>query len=292
MKIMFIAKSDGELTQVDFWNLYKDAFIPHSEQYPLLVASDVIKNVNVVFPQAQAMVLPGPPQRFVVRGVARQTEDQDVRFKCLWDRSRCPVETFNSPGELYEHVLQHISTLDEDATCQWASCVVQLPRRTIHTHVLTHVRGSQPPARHPFQGDHVTLPSKDAAYPTLDPTSRPPPPIQAIMSYRQPVGEPQTTSLTALLCIRLLFHASFASIDAAPRLDADHFGFPGAVEDDDGDQTLPIAVASERELEGEARGRKAFASVKRLLGEVQLRDDTMMGWIREMFDADVAPVSL
>ncbi|EIN13967.1 hypothetical protein PUNSTDRAFT_56613 [Punctularia strigosozonata HHB-11173 SS5] len=290
MKIMFVAKSDGELTQVDFWNLYKDAFIPHAESYPLLVASDVIKNVNVVFPQAQAMVLPGPPQRFVVRGVARQTEDEDVRFKCLWNRSQCPVETFNSPGELYEHLLEHIATADEDASCQWSSCAVQLPRPNLHTHVLTHVRSSQPPARHPLQGDFVTLPTQSATHPIPDPTTRPPPPTQAVVSYRQPIGEPLSTSLTALLCIRLLYHSSFASVDAAPRLDVDHFGFPGLVEEDDGDHTQRVVVTTEKELEGEMRGRRAFASTRNLLEEVKLRDDTMMGWIREMLDTDVLAV--
>ncbi len=71
---MFIGKPDGELTQVDFWNLYKDVFAPHQDKYPLLVASDVIKNVNLVFPEAQAMVLQDPVQRFIVRGVDRRKD--------------------------------------------------------------------------------------------------------------------------------------------------------------------------------------------------------------------------
>ena len=71
MRTMFVAKGDGIVTQVDFWNLYKDTFTPYIEKYPLLVASDVIKNVNAVFPAAQAMVLQDPVQRFVVQGVDR-----------------------------------------------------------------------------------------------------------------------------------------------------------------------------------------------------------------------------
>ena len=103
---MFIAKPDGELTQVDFWNLYKDVFLPHQERYPLLVASEVIKNVNAVFPQAQAMVLPGPPQRFVVRGVdRRQGPSTSTQFKCRWDQSQCAAEPFVATDALYEHIL-------------------------------------------------------------------------------------------------------------------------------------------------------------------------------------------
>src|SRR5438552_3100798 len=114
MKTMFIAKSEGELTQVDFWNLYKDAFTPYQDHRPILVASDVIKNVNVVFPQAQAMVLPGPPQRFVVKGVDRRKDDVVIeRFKCHWDHSECPQAAFEHPGQLYEHILEHVSASEE-----------------------------------------------------------------------------------------------------------------------------------------------------------------------------------
>ncbi|KAH0838027.1 hypothetical protein J3R83DRAFT_6267 [Lanmaoa asiatica] len=124
MKTMFIAEPDGELTQVDFWNLYKDAFTPHSEHFSVLVASDVIKNVNVVFPQAQAMVLPGPPQRFIVRGVSRRKETQaSQRFKCQWDRSQCSATPSSSIGELYDHLIQHVNDLEAShPVCLWSHC--------------------------------------------------------------------------------------------------------------------------------------------------------------------------
>jgi chromatin structure-remodeling complex subunit RSC9 len=38
----------------------------------------------------------------------------------------------------------------------------------------------------------------------------------------------------------------------------------------------------EYESEGERRGRKAFAVVRRLLEGVRIADDTLMGWIMEM----------
>ena len=42
MRTTFVPDSEGQLTQVEFWNLYKDTFTPHQEKVPLLVASDVI----------------------------------------------------------------------------------------------------------------------------------------------------------------------------------------------------------------------------------------------------------
>ena len=40
-------------------------------------------------------------------------------------------------------------------------------------------------------------------------------------------------ALTALLCVRVLFRTAFASAEAAPRADDDHFGFPGVIDEPD-----------------------------------------------------------
>ena len=95
--------------------------------------------------------------------------------------------------------------------------------------------------------------------------------------------------MTALLCIRVLFRASFASAEAAPRVDENHFGFPGLIEEvgeKEGDEELSGGTASERE--GERRGRKAFDSVRYLLEGVRLCEDTLMAWIMEMLDAGLS----
>lgn len=131
---MFTAEPTGELTQVDFWNLYKDTFTPYQTSYHLLVASDVIKNVSVVFPQAQAMVLPGPPQRFVVRGVDRRKDLCPLeQFRCRWHYSQCPAGTLGSTSELYEHILQeHINPHEgTELPCAWATCRTCSLRREI-----------------------------------------------------------------------------------------------------------------------------------------------------------------
>ncbi|KAH7927266.1 hypothetical protein BV22DRAFT_1007277 [Leucogyrophana mollusca] len=296
MKVMFVAKPDGELTQVDFWNLYKDVFTPHVERYPVLVASDVIKNVNVVFPQAQAMVLPGPPQRFVVRGVDRRKESQaSQKFKCQWDRSQCSAPPFESAGELYDHLLQHVNGNDPtELVCLWSSCPLsQVPKSHFRLHVLTHISSNQPPAKLPSQDDTITLSSDGDVYPTAEPTRRQPPPArQTSITYRRPVVDPPSSSLTALLCIRILFRTSFVSMDAAPRVDADHFGFPGVVEEDEGEDGYDDGAAQEgNEREGQRRGRRAFVGVRRLMEGVRMKDEVLMSWIVEMIDAGVTGIN-
>ena len=52
---MFELHAKSEVTQVDFWTLYRDVFTPHGLT---LGASEVIKNVTVLRPEAIAMVLP------------------------------------------------------------------------------------------------------------------------------------------------------------------------------------------------------------------------------------------
>jgi chromatin structure-remodeling complex subunit RSC9 len=300
MKLMFVPKTDGELTQVDFWNLYKDVFTPYHESYPALGASDVIKSVNVVFPQAQAMVLPGSVQRFVVRGVDRRKEDTSSNmFRCQWRRSQCSATPYNSPGELYEHLLEHIAADEIEAAdegglhCLWATCPVSpLPKASLRAHVLTHLSSSQPLPKHPTQDDTITLPSVQYPYPMTTPTTRPPPPPRkTTITYRKPILDPPSSSLTALLCIRILFRTSFISTDEAPRVDADHFGFPGFVEDVEGIEEDQESV-EDSEKEGEKRGRKAFVGVRRLMEKVQIRDETLMSWIAEMVDAGISGTTM
>ncbi|KAJ7207392.1 hypothetical protein B0H12DRAFT_1158813 [Mycena haematopus] len=292
MKLMFVAKPDGELTQVDFWNLYKDAFSPYSNEHPLLVASDVIKNVSVVFPSAQAMVLQGNVQKFIVRGVdRRKVSVATERFKCLWNRSQCAAPAFMDPGHLFDHILDHLTATDEsECPCLWASCPqTALPKAVLRPHILTHISSLQPPLKHPSQSDTITLSSPHAPYPIADPTSRPPPPPRSTtINFQQPVVDPPSTSLTALLCIRILFRASFTSSEEAPRADADHFGFPGLVEGgDEPEVESRDEMSIDKEREGEMRGRKAFVGVRRLMEGVRIKDETLMGWITEMVDAGI-----
>ncbi|KAK1232413.1 Chromatin structure-remodeling complex protein rsc9 [Marasmius sp. AFHP31] len=288
MKIMFVSKTDGELTQVDFWNLYKDTFSQYDDKYPLLVASDVIKNVNFVFPHAQAMVIPGPPQRFVVRGVDRRKDTVVAdKMRCQWDRSQCVHETITSHNDLVKHLLAHLDPIAEDSpdcACLWSTCNrTGITKMQLRSHVLTHLWSPQSPDKHPSQSDTITLSSPTSKYPIPQPTSRTPPaPRSTVINYKRPVADPPSTSLTALLCIRILFRFSFTATEAAPRVDEDHFGFPGLVEDGD---PLDIVESTDSDSEGERRGRRAFVNVRALMERVQIKDEVLNGWIEEMVDA-------
>lgn len=286
---MFELDPDSEVTQVDFWTLYRDVFTSYSLA---LGASDVIKNVTVMWPEAVAMVLPGPPQKFVVRGVARRKNNRTdaEKFQCKWDRGECGEARFTSSSELYEHILeQHINPHTKpELHCTWANCSHRvLSKAHIRGHVLTHLPSMQPQPKHPMQDDRVTLPYQGYPHPVAEPTKRPPPPPRsATISYTRPTADPPSSALTALLCIRVLFRVSFASSDAAPQFDEDHFGFPGIVEDDEEkDGSEQVSSATDSEKEGERRGRKAFMGVRYLLEGVQIRDEVLNGWITEMVDA-------
>ena len=74
-------------------------------------------------------------------------------------------------------------------------------------------------------------------------------------------------------------------MEAAPRVDADHFGFPGTVEDDeDGIEDASLEDSDER---GARRGRKAFISIGRLLESVQMKEESLMGWVVEMVHSSI-----
>lgn len=299
MKAMFVLNPEGELTQVEFFQLYSVTFTPFGEVSPLLAPADVIKNVNVVYPSAQALLLPGPPQKFVVRGVARKQiklPNQD-RYKCQWDRGQCPNPFgAQNPGDLYDHMLS-VHLVRGDSTsgphhCLWATCKQgPMSLKHLRSHVLTHIPLTQPFPKHSSQSDVVTLPDPGHQHPVDDPTKRSiVPPREFFVPSSRVTKDPPPMALTALLCVRVLFRTAFASAEAAPRADDDHFGFPGIIDEQDDAQTQQQqqardAQTEDKEREGELRGRGAFAAVREMLGEVRIRDDTLMGWVVEMVTA-------
>ena len=291
---MFVARVDGEMTQVDFWNLYKDTFNPFADRYVPLAASDVIKNVTNVFPTAQAMVLQGSTPRFIVRGVDRRKDVITADpFRCFWHRGSCDAQPFASSSELHEHVLGHLSELENpEDPCQWSTCPqASLPNARLKNHVLTHIAGPIPAEKHPSQSDTITLPTEPYPHPSATPTQRPPPPPRkTLITYDRPVADPSSTGLTALLILRLLFRTSITTSETAVRHDEDHFGFPGIVEDPLDPSEIVDANQKLKDREGERRGRRAFNNIRRLLEDIQLKDATLMSWITEMLDAGIEEV--
>jgi chromatin structure-remodeling complex subunit RSC9 len=98
------------------------------------------------------------------------------------------------------------------------------------------------------------------------------------------VKDPSSAALTALLIVRLVFRISSVNTDAVLRADADHFGFPGVVEEmeEEHDATVDAEI-----LKGERLGRRAIKSARYLMEGVNIRDATLMGWITEMIAASL-----
>ena len=283
-------KADGEMTQVDFWTLYRDRFTQLTPGN-ILPASDVIKHVSAVFPQAQAMVVNvGATQRFVVRGVARRAGDVFAeRLRCAWGRVPCDAPSFASAGALADHVLEHVNALEGvEHACMWGLCPqTTLPKSALRRHVLTHLPESQPIALHPEQGNTISLPSAGYPHPVPNPTTRPSPPAgKDSMVVKKPLADPPSSALTALLCIRVLYRTAHASVETAPKRDADHFGFPGVVEDeeDDGQEETSTDDREEQALE---RGKRAFTRVRNLLSGVYIKQDSLQCWVIEMTQASM-----
>ncbi len=151
------------------------------------------------------------------------------------------------------------------------------------------------PERHPSQSDTITLSAGTTSptYPAGNPITRsPPPPRSTTINYRRPLVDPPSSSLTALLCIRILFRTSFASADEAPRIDEDHFGFPGIVEEvveDIEDVVIANRASKDREKEENGGAGRAFINVRQLMEGVRIRDENLMGWITEMATVDTEP---
>lgn len=288
-----------ELTQVEFWNMYKDSFTPFNDRSPLLAASDVIKHASVIYPSAVAMVLPGPPQRFIIRGITRRKKLVPADNKvCQWNQGQCTAGPFPTHEELYQHVKAHLDnqrvTNDQSACrCMWATCQHTATSAAILApHVWTHL----PLKKDETSADsgslpEITLATAEEEYPTPDATQRPvPPPPKTTVSSREPVGDPPSGALGALLVLRTLFRAAFAGGDEAPRADADHFGFPGIQDEPDTEeaQLERGAGETEEEKEGSRRGRQAFVGVRGLMTNVRIRDPALMSWIDEMLDATLS----
>jgi chromatin structure-remodeling complex subunit RSC9 len=311
MQRMFDVSPRAEMTQVDFWNLYKGAFAVYGTDN-MLPATDLIKLVTTVFPAAMAMVIPGAngkPPKFVIKGLERKRAAAEGRTKCHWDKWGCPEPAFGTPAELSAHVRSHLM-LNPTTKCLWGSCTHSSPTTELfERHLLTHLPlPDLVHTRHPGQVDDVMVP------PGIDtdadmgmPTTRPIPPVPPVpTTYSKPREDPPSTSLCALLIMRILYRTSFAQAEVVMKTDGDHFGFPGVeqnvgrngeeiIEGDGGSGKEDGVVVQDYgydEAEGQRKGKDAFKGIGSMLASVQIHDGAIMAWIDEMVDSIKAlPIS-
>lgn len=292
MRAMFRTAPEHELLQVEFWRLYQEPLMPFAQANPLMSATEIIKTVSTVFPHAQALV--NGTGKFVIRGIARKPapEPRADQCNCLWDQGTCTAAPFDAPADLFRHVQTHLMLLPADESrCPWATCSAAPPPDRLASHVLTHL----PPPKHAIlpPGQQELSLSPAAKKRTIDAV----PPTSFSYKRPKPGKEPPSTSLVALLILRVLFRTAFVSDEAAPRADEEHFGFPGLIEGDDdaatdeGDE--PAAKERvKRDLDGERRGRAAFVGVRAMLASVQFADPVLQDWVTEMADLTLGDVEV
>ena len=176
LRSVFEEKAESEITQIALWQAYQSLFTEHATaQEPLLPAADFIKNVSTIFTHANAQIVQGPPQKFVIRGIRPRHGPTDTKgrvyTRCLWNRNSSelsdkpePCGHFaQKPKQLFEHIAkEHIGiattsegTWDLEAAsnvpaasqdCLWAGCkhfswnqdIVPSPYE-LAMHVKTHL---------------------------------------------------------------------------------------------------------------------------------------------------------
>lgn len=133
----FVYSSQSQLLQVTFWHAYRDFFSNPATVEQLLSASEVIKNVQVAFPAAQAKLWTDEhgERKFVIAGLGFRKGSGDTdRFSCAWRECAHPSGPAN-PGELLSHVqTTHLEPMP--TTCAWGSCTHE-PLSI--GHILTHL---------------------------------------------------------------------------------------------------------------------------------------------------------
>ena len=132
LRSVFEEKADSEITQIALWQAYQTLFTEHaSAQEPLLPAADFIKNVSTIFTNANAQIVPGPPQKFVIRGIRPRHGPTDIKgrtyTRCLWakdgsDESKKPEPCGHfaqKPKQLYGHIARDHINLPTTSDGEW-----------------------------------------------------------------------------------------------------------------------------------------------------------------------------
>ena len=128
LRSVFEEKSDGEITQIALWQAYQSLFTEHATaQEPLLPAADFIKNVSTIFTNANAQIVQGPPQKFVIKGIRPRHGPLDMHgrtyMRCLWRKPNSTTSAkedpcghfVQKPHQLYEHIAkQHLGIPSKD----------------------------------------------------------------------------------------------------------------------------------------------------------------------------------
>ena len=170
---MLEASDDGELTQIEVWNAYKEEMssLHEAGEAQWQPASALIRQVSLVFPRSSAMSIPagpGQPQRFILQGLDTRDRSQRLKTECQWTSCEAPETTKQETARA--HAIAH-AQLATDGRCRWSHCQhvvsrkgrsLDEQRRILKAHVLTHL----PSESHSTAGKEGQAEAQGLAVPT------------------------------------------------------------------------------------------------------------------------------
>ncbi|KAL9634765.1 MAG: hypothetical protein Q9164_003894 [Protoblastenia rupestris] len=145
LRSVFEEDLHSHVTQIALWQAYQQRFVDYAGQGTLLQAADFIKNVSSVFQGANAQVITGPSQKFIIKGIRPRHTPMDSRgrvyTRCSWKDTGAKAcgEHYLKPRHMLEHILNRHLGLERgegglwnfDSTshkgklpvdCFWANC--------------------------------------------------------------------------------------------------------------------------------------------------------------------------
>ena len=167
LQSVFEEEPQSHITQIALWQAYQQRFVDYAGQAALLQAADFIKNVSNVFQGANAQVITGPSQRFIIKGIRPRHAPMDskgrVYTRCQWKSPGAkPCGEYQlKPRHMLDHIARVHLDLErgEDGSwnfkasrgdpipdCHWANCrhferrgSVAATAHELGLHVKTHL---------------------------------------------------------------------------------------------------------------------------------------------------------
>ena len=195
LKAVFEEDAESEVTQIALWQAYQARFSQYAPEKPLLQAADFIKNVSIVFTKANAQIVAGANNKFIIKGIRPRRVPADMSgrpySRCLWTtpgQSACG-RFFLTSEMMFDHLAStHLGiqktedgkwdfSFDSEPQtipldCYWAGCrnFTRHPRDdlsvfTLGMHVKLHLSNSaeQTPSKQKFNRTLITQTSVPSA---------------------------------------------------------------------------------------------------------------------------------
>ncbi|MCJ1477810.1 Chromatin structure-remodeling complex protein rsc9 [Lambiella insularis] len=126
LRACFEEDSESDITQIALWQAYQARFTKPQNPQNLLAAAEFIKNVSNTFPTANAQVIVGAVNRFIIKGIRPRHVPMDTKgreySRCLWrspgSSKSCGV-CYLKPGAMWEHMVTSHLGLSQNDEGRW-----------------------------------------------------------------------------------------------------------------------------------------------------------------------------